>query len=120
IKEAPCEPYTVNMLIIIQSHLDLTSPLHAAVFVCLTTAFYAMAHIGELTTKTVLLFNPLHHVKPSDVQVERDRQGNVVTNFHLPRSKSAQNGKDINWARQDSLSDPHEVFDNHLKVNSPP
>ncbi|KIK81156.1 hypothetical protein PAXRUDRAFT_15393 [Paxillus rubicundulus Ve08.2h10] len=30
-------------------------------------------------------------------------------------SKTAQDSKDINWARQDSLSDPHNVFENHIK-----
>ncbi|KIK75356.1 hypothetical protein PAXRUDRAFT_173099, partial [Paxillus rubicundulus Ve08.2h10] len=119
-QRGPREPYTVDMLIIIRSRLNLTSPLHTAVFACLTTAFYATAWVGKLTTKTLLSFNPLHHVKPSDVQIDHDRQGNMVTNFHLPRSKVAQDGEDINWARQDGPSDPHKVFKNHIKVNSPP
>ncbi|KAF8841454.1 hypothetical protein BDN67DRAFT_884747, partial [Paxillus ammoniavirescens] len=99
-KRPPREPYTVDLLISIRNHLDLTSPLHVAIFACLTTAFYATARVGELTTKTLLSFDPLSHIKPSDVHVERDRQGNAVTNFHLPKSKSAPNREDINWARQ--------------------
>ncbi|KIK78840.1 hypothetical protein PAXRUDRAFT_162943 [Paxillus rubicundulus Ve08.2h10] len=118
-KRPPREPYTINMLVSIRSHLDLTFPLHAAVFACLTTAFYATAHVGELTIKALPSFNPLHHIKPSDVRTERDCQGNMVTNFHLPRSKLAPEGKDINWAKQNGPLDPHEAFNNHLKVNSP-
>ncbi|KAF8839498.1 hypothetical protein BDN67DRAFT_997256 [Paxillus ammoniavirescens] len=82
--------------------------------------FSATARVGELTTKTLLSFDPLSHVKPSDVRVEGDRQGNAVTNFHLPKSKSAPNREDINWARQVSPSDPHAAFKNHLEINSPP
>ncbi|KIJ06731.1 hypothetical protein PAXINDRAFT_91569, partial [Paxillus involutus ATCC 200175] len=119
-RRPPREPYTVDMMVSIRNHLDLTSPLHAAVFACLTTAFYATARVGELTTKTLHSFDPLSHIKPSDVRIERDRQGNAVTNFHLPKSKSAPSGEDINWARQDGPSDPHAAFENHLKVNSPP
>ncbi|KIK77890.1 hypothetical protein PAXRUDRAFT_165485, partial [Paxillus rubicundulus Ve08.2h10] len=57
-KRPPREPYTVNLLISIRNHLDLTSPLHAAVFTCLTTVFYAMAHMGKLTTKPCCLSTP--------------------------------------------------------------
>ncbi|KIK77023.1 hypothetical protein PAXRUDRAFT_168080, partial [Paxillus rubicundulus Ve08.2h10] len=94
--------------------------LHTAIFTCLTMVFYTMAHVGELTTKTLLSFDPLPHIKPSDIHVEHDCQGNAVTNFHLPKSKSAPNGEDINWARQVSPSDPHTAFENHLEINSPP
>ncbi|KIK82354.1 hypothetical protein PAXRUDRAFT_153884, partial [Paxillus rubicundulus Ve08.2h10] len=112
--------YTVNLLISIQNYLDLTSPLHTAVFACLTMAFYATVHMGELTTKTLLSFDPLSHIKPSDVCVECDCQGNTVTNFHLPKSKSAPNGEDINWARQVGPLDPHTTFENHLEIHLPP
>ena len=37
------EPYTLATIDAIRKHLDLTSPLHAAAFVCLTTTFFAVA-----------------------------------------------------------------------------
>ncbi|KIK93790.1 hypothetical protein PAXRUDRAFT_144277 [Paxillus rubicundulus Ve08.2h10] len=119
-KRPPHEPYTMDLLVSICNHLDLSSPLHTAVFACLTSAFYATACMGELTTKTLLSFNPLSHVKPSDIQMECDCQGNLITNIHLPKLKSAPNGKDINWARQDGLSDPQAVLENHQGINCPP
>ncbi|KIK81601.1 hypothetical protein PAXRUDRAFT_112213, partial [Paxillus rubicundulus Ve08.2h10] len=111
----PREPYTVDLLISMQNCLDLAFPLHAGIFTCLT-----MAHVGELTTKSLLSFDPLSHIKPSDVCVECDHQGNTVTNFHLPKLKSAPNGEDIKWVRQVGPSDPHMAFKNHLEINSPP
>ncbi|KIJ11617.1 hypothetical protein PAXINDRAFT_15527 [Paxillus involutus ATCC 200175] len=120
VEEDPREPYTVDMLASIWTHLNLSSPLHTAVFACLTTAFYATARIGELTTKTLHSFNPTMHIKPSNVREEWDHQGNMVMNFHLPKLKSAPNGEDINWARQNGLSDPSAAFENHMNLNSPP
>ncbi|KAF8546229.1 hypothetical protein OG21DRAFT_1427676 [Imleria badia] len=119
-KRAPREPYTVDTLLVIRCHLDLASPLHAAVFACLTTAFYTTARTGELTVKTLHAFDPLIHIKPSDVTVQHDRHNNLVTNFHLPRTKSAPAGEDISWAKQDGLSDPQAALENHMTINSPP
>ncbi|KIK81185.1 hypothetical protein PAXRUDRAFT_833028 [Paxillus rubicundulus Ve08.2h10] len=51
-RKPPREPYTMNTVIAIRNHLDLSTPLHIAVFACLTTAFYATAHTEELTTRT--------------------------------------------------------------------
>ncbi|KIK75864.1 hypothetical protein PAXRUDRAFT_18615 [Paxillus rubicundulus Ve08.2h10] len=79
------------------------SPLHVAVFVCLTTAFYATARTGELTTKTLRSFDPLSHIKPTDVRVDQDCQGNKITNLHLPKLKSTLN-----------------ALENHMSVNAPP
>ncbi|KAF8834988.1 hypothetical protein BDN67DRAFT_992546 [Paxillus ammoniavirescens] len=95
LKRPPRKPYTV-MLVTIRSHLNLMSPLHATIFACLTTVFYATAHVGELTIKTLPSFNPLHHIKPFNMWTEHDCQDNIVTNFHLLRLKSAPDGKDIN------------------------
>ena len=119
-KRAPREPYTVDTLVTIRNHLDLTLPLHAAAFACLTTAFYATARTGELTVKTLRSFDHLAHIKPLDISVQRDRQGNSVTNFHLPKTKSAPAGEDISWARQIGPSDPQAALENHMTVNSPP
>ncbi|KIK84152.1 hypothetical protein PAXRUDRAFT_152959 [Paxillus rubicundulus Ve08.2h10] len=66
-KRPPREPYTMDLLVSICNHLNLSSPLHSAVFTCLTSTFYATACMGELTTKTLLSFDPLSHIKPSDV-----------------------------------------------------
>ena len=82
--------------------------------------FYATARTGKLTVKTLRSFDPLVHVKPSDVSTQRDRQGNMVTNFCLPRTKSAQTGEDISWAKQFGPSDPHAALENHMSVNAPP
>lgn len=48
-KRPPREPYTTLTISAIRDNLDLKAPLHAAVFACLTTAFYTTARTGELT-----------------------------------------------------------------------
>ena len=119
-KRAPREPYTVDTIITIRAQLDLSIPLHAATYACLTTLFYATARTGEFTTRTLTSFVPGTHVKPSDVRVDHDRNGNSVTNFHLPHTKSAPGGEDVSWAKHSGPSDPAAAFDNHIKVNNPP
>ena len=119
-KRPPREPYTVDVIIAICGQLDLLSPLHTATFACLTTTFYATMHTGEFTTRTLTSFNPATHIKPSDVQVNHNRNGITITNFHLPCTKSASGGEDVNWAKQSNLSDPAAAFDNHTTMNAPP
>ncbi|KIK74617.1 hypothetical protein PAXRUDRAFT_19696 [Paxillus rubicundulus Ve08.2h10] len=119
-KRKPHEPYTVNVLNLMRDNLNLTDPAEAAVFACLTTTFWCMACIREFTVPRLDTFDPLLHVKPSNVMHQKDRQGLMVTNFHLPRTKSALLGKDVSWAQQLGPSDPQAAFQNHIAVNSPP
>jgi hypothetical protein len=61
------QPYTIPFIIVIRDQLDLCLPLHAAIFSCLTIAFYGMAHLGEVTVPTLKSFNPQTHIKLSDI-----------------------------------------------------
>lgn len=80
----PREPFTVEMIVHIRRQLDLNIPLHAAVFACLTTTFYATTRLGEFTISWLDAFNPNVHVKPLDIHKNTDRHGRQTTNFHLP------------------------------------
>jgi len=115
----PREPYTIDTIATIHRSLDLDTPLHATVFACLTTIFYATARVGEFTVPKLDAFDPLKHVKLQDMRRESDRNGREITNFHLPRTKAAPQGEDVNWARQNGPSDPEFALDNHLRVNNP-
>lgn len=89
-------------------------------FACLTTAFYSVARLGELTLLNLAAFDAAVHVKPSDVRSVRDRNGLEETAFFIPRTKAAASGEDIFWARQNGLSDPETAWLTHLAINSPP
>jgi hypothetical protein len=39
-KKTKCDPYTISLIIAIHENLNLSSPLNAAVFACLTTTFF--------------------------------------------------------------------------------
>jgi hypothetical protein len=113
-------PYTMAFITAILSQLILTDPLDAAVASCLTTIFYTAARTGEFTVRTLTSFNPVIHVKPSDITVVTDRNGLKMTNFHIPRTKASLEGEDVHWARQNGPTDPESAWNNHLLVNSPP
>ncbi|OCH85828.1 hypothetical protein OBBRIDRAFT_283044, partial [Obba rivulosa] len=113
-------PYTVDFLTRIKAHLDLDTPLDAAVWACVTTGFYAVARIGELTVRTLASFDPGIHVKCCDWRLERDRNRLEQTIFFIPRTKCAPGGEDIYWATQQGPTDPAAAFRNHLQVNTAP
>jgi len=76
------------------------------------------AQVGEFTVPKLDAFNPLKHVKLQDMRRESDRNGREITNFHLPHTKAAPQGEDVNWARQNGPSDPEFTLNNHLRVNN--
>lgn len=65
-------PYTPHMVSLLAGGFNLTQPLDVAVFACLTTTFYACAHLGEFTVPSFSAFSKQFHVKPSDVHSEFD------------------------------------------------
>jgi hypothetical protein len=77
-------PFTVALLLAIRSNLDLSTPLHAAVYACLTTSFFTIARTGEFTVPSLKSFDRQLHVSVSNIRHEVDRHGFRVTVFHLP------------------------------------
>lgn len=70
--------------------------------------------------QTLSSFNPLIHVKPSDVSSSSDRAGLPTTSFFLPRTKSAIYGETVSWAAQSDKTDPQSALQAHFKLNTPP
>jgi hypothetical protein len=113
----PRKPYTVGIIEMLRSHMNLTLPLDASVFSCLTSAFWGTNRLGELTVRSLLVFDPLVHIKRCDVRQEVGADGAEVTVFFIPKTKTSLNGEDTYWAKQDGLSDPETALKNHLSVN---
>jgi hypothetical protein len=81
--------------------MDLNDPLQAATYACLIISFFTIARTGEFTIPSLHAFNPLTHVKVSDIRYEKDRNDLEVIVFHLPWTKSSPTGEDIRknpWA----------------------
>ncbi|KAH7917748.1 hypothetical protein BV22DRAFT_1025826 [Leucogyrophana mollusca] len=115
-------PFTPNHILALRSQLDLSSPLHASIYACLTTTFHSTARLGEFTVKTLKpdLFDACSHVTPAHVSYTRDRNGLATTPFHPPRTKASPSGEDVSWARQDGLTDPEAAWLDHLCINGRP
>jgi hypothetical protein len=119
-KRAKREPFTIDLILSIRSHLDLISPLDAAVYACLTSTFYSLSRLGELTVNALKAFRPDKHVKRSDVTLDmEDRNGLCVTKIFLPRTKVSSSGEDIYWAQQADATDPKTALLHHFAVNDP-
>jgi len=53
---------------------------------------------------------------PSDVWVDRERNGIEVLNPHLPRSKSVSCGEDVDWLKRIVPFGLAAAFKNHFRV----
>lgn len=114
-------PYTKDFMCAILRHLDVSTPLHAAVYACLTTTFWATARVGEFTVKNLTDFKATKHVKPSDVSTSTDMNGYETTEFFIPSTKAEPiTGETISWSEQHGDTNPKVAFQNHLTINNPP
>ena len=111
---------TVGLMECIFGRLDLTDPLDAVVAGHFSTIFHSVACTGKFTLTTLNAFDPLQHVKPSDISNRTDSNNLEVTVFHLPRTKCAPEGEDVFWSHQDGVTDPKTALNNHLQTNNPP
>lgn len=112
-------PFTISSLLGIHSALNLTTPLHAAVYACLTTSFFTIARTGEFTVPSLKAFDRTTHVTVGDIRHDVDRHGFCVTVFCLPRTKTSPTGEEVYWASQSGLADPRAALTNHLAINRP-
>lgn len=119
-KKAKRTPLRLETIYAIRSHLNLSTPLDAAVFACLTSTFWAAARLGEFTVKNKDHFDPQVHVKRSNMTIVTDRHGNSQCVFHIPRTKSSLTGEDVYWAKQNNDADPLAAIDNHFTINNAP
>ena len=78
------QPYTPEFIATLRQYLKLDDPLDAAVFACLTTCFYAAAHVGEFLVPCLDAFASSHHIAPANLHVDRNAEGLEVTVLHLP------------------------------------
>lgn len=113
-------PYMVDHMTALRAELSLSDPLDAAIWACLTTAFYSCARLGEFTVPSLTTFNPHVHITPNGVREDSDRTGNKVFVFHLPKTKTAPHGQDVSWAPQQGPTDPLAAMQAHLLINFPP
>jgi hypothetical protein len=111
-------PFTVNILSVIQAHIDPDDPRDAAIFACITTTFYSIARLGEFTVPAIRTFDPAKHITRDSISETTDRNGLPVTKFHIPSTKmSPVEGEDAYWAEQNGPSDPKAALENHFRVN---
>ena len=69
-----CLPYTPECMTAIRSKLHVGHPFDAAVWACLTTCFYAAAHVGKFTVPQLSSFNPSFHVTTFNCWTQHDNR----------------------------------------------
>ena len=89
-KHPPHPPLNAKMISQLVQHLDLSSPLDAAVAACATTAFWGQCHLGELlpATSSSLLSTPF----PICSGFKRYLRNPHACVLHLPCMKTHHHG----------------------------
>ena len=103
-----------------RQQLDLNDCIDAAVFTCLTTAFYASAQLEEFTVCRLEGFDPEKSITQNHLTYGEDHNRLKVTTLCLPETKTSNTGEDVFWATQTGLTNPEAVLQHHLGVNDPP
>lgn len=111
------KPYTVEDLQKIQSQLDRTVPLDAAVAAAANILFFGLDRLGEVTVRNQKSFSVTVHVTVSGLSEGRDREGRPVWSLFIPWTKVAPTGEKIQWARQNGLTDPVSALAEHRQLN---
>lgn len=86
--------------------LDLSTPFDAAVYVCLVTSFFTLAHLGEVTICSLNTFDPALNMKVLDICYAEDHHRLKVTVLCLSRSKMSAARKDLYFAPQSGDVNP--------------
>ena len=82
--------------------------------------FNSVVCTGEFTLTMFNAFDPMWHVKPSNMSNRTDQNDLEVTVFHLPKTKYAPEVEEVFWLCQDGVMDPKAALNNHLLTNNPP
>ncbi|KAF9455484.1 hypothetical protein BDZ94DRAFT_1286110 [Collybia nuda] len=112
------KPITRVHLHALQSALDISCPLDAAIWACALTVFWGCRRLGELTVKSPGSFTLEHDVSRGTDVSSTLVDGRQVLAFHLPWTKttSVRGGECILTATGDELC-PVRALYNHLAVN---
>lgn len=113
----PRPPVTLQMLEHLESDLDSSSPMDAAVLFTATVAFYGQLRLGEILPANER--RDTGHGVPTVADLgPRNLSGSHT--LHLPRTKTHQSaGENVTICHQLGNTDPIAALDFHLAANHP-
>ncbi|KAF8229651.1 hypothetical protein L208DRAFT_1123844, partial [Tricholoma matsutake] len=118
-KQPPQNPLTLSHLATLQHHLDLSSPVHAAIWFTALAAFWGCWCLGKLLICSAHSFSPIHDTTcQTQFSMSWSNSHKVIT-FHLVWTKTTgiHGGECILTATNDLLC-PIWALKNHLCVNN--
>ena len=111
-------PITVEHLRALRRNLDLSIPMHAALWAVAVIAFWACRRLGKLLPKYGSNFNSILHVSRSTRIIFYTVNGRTVLSLHIPWTKTTGvQGFDLILTATDDDLCPVAAFSNHIAVN---
>lgn len=112
-------PVSLDHLHILRTHLDLSSPLHAAAWAVALVTFFGCRRLGETTVKSRSSFDPRYNVlRGTAIAFKNLSNGSSSVGIRIPWTKTTkQEGASIILTSRDDALCPVRAFRNHLDVN---
>ncbi|KAE8192765.1 hypothetical protein CF335_g5757 [Tilletia laevis] len=112
----PRPPYTASLLASLKPHFNLHDPFDAAVWALMLSAFWGLARLGELTTKSLAAFTPRTH--PTRAHAIPHIINNALHfNLHLPWTKTSAPGGNLIISTQLEPICPVSALQHHFRLN---
>lgn len=119
-KHPPCPPITLQMLEVLASSLDHSSPLDTCVYACALVTFWSQCRLGEMLSTTQTQFKSPHEVPCLTDLFAPITHGGSCKLF-LPKTKTTGfRGAYTFITAQLGCTNPIPALDNHIAINSPP
>ncbi|KIJ06928.1 hypothetical protein PAXINDRAFT_91249 [Paxillus involutus ATCC 200175] len=126
-KRPKCSPFTAAILENFKEAMNLEDPHDAAIFACLVSSFYCIAHLGEFTVPAISRFDPTKHISRAGLIITRNHNNLPVMKFSIPNTKTSSDGEEVHCAgtlvpysaphEPPSSTDPRHAIETHFRIN---
>ena len=116
-RKPPCNPITIDYLCALHRALDLSKPMHAAIWAIVVVAFWACRQLGEPFLKSELQLDPVTDISHATCISFYTVNGCCVLSFHLPWTKTTGiHGFDCVLTATGNVFCPVMAFKSHLII----
>ena len=112
-------PVSLEHLHILRNTLNLSDPLHAAIWAVATITFFGCHRLGETTVKNASAFSPVYHVTRATAPSFRSlTNGSTSASIRIPWTKTTKHdGALIIITSRSDIFCPTAALHNHLTIN---
>ncbi|KAJ3559982.1 hypothetical protein NP233_g11130 [Leucocoprinus birnbaumii] len=112
------QPIPLHAIELLNSRLDKSNRIDAAILACAYTAFWGQCRLRELLPSSSKI--PTPGTLPLCTSLRLSTRNKSAWVLHLPRTRTNSSGQDVVLVRQRSSLDPISAIQQHLLINRVP